>query len=180
MSFLSYISRINIEIGKSFMHRSFPRRVECPYLSEWEHTKLAMKQEKPSTVLAVVFSAPLPFLSLRSSLAFRFSLCLRFCYVSLFHFRGASRGIFALLFRSLFYFLQPLYPCLFTPNYCCLPSSFLAFRRCATAFDSFWAELAWPMARAQTRVCFNPLKCELHPDWTWVIVSFQPITTISK
>lgn len=35
MSFLSYVSRINIEIGRSFIHRSFPRRVEYLYLSEW-------------------------------------------------------------------------------------------------------------------------------------------------
>lgn len=117
MSFLSYISRINIEIGKSFIHRSFPRRVECPYLSEWEHTKLAMKQEKPSTVLAVVFSAPFPFLSLRSSL--RFSLCLRFCYLC-FTFVALLEG------SSLFSFVRFFIFCsLYTPV--CLPLTTAVF-----------------------------------------------------
>lgn len=34
----------------------------------------------------------------------------------------------------------------------------------STAFDSFWAELAWPLARAQTRARFNPLGFALHLD----------------
>lgn len=148
MSFLSYVSRINIEIGRSFIHRSFPRRVEYPYLFEWGRQSLATKQEKPSTVLAVVFplppSFPFPppsFLSRPSG----FSLCLRSCYrifVSLLSWRFLEGSA---LFSFVRFFFQA-----FTPTPVCLPLAaaisffvrFSPFVGVPTAFDSFWAELA--------------------------------------
>lgn len=137
-------------------------------------TRFATKQEKPSTVLTVV-SCSLPPSSIPSRPS-SFSLCLHPCYLSSSHFRGASRGISALLFRLLLF-------AAFTPTPVCLPLAaaisffvrFSLFVGAPTAFDSFWAELAWPLARAQTRAHFNPLGCELHPrsvGWTWVIVCF--------
>lgn len=133
MSFLSYVSRINIEIGRSFMHRSFPRRVEYPYLSE--RGRQASRRNKKNSLrrLGSRFSyplSPLPpsFLSRPSS----FSLCLRSCYrvfVSLSSWRfleGSALFPFARFFLRAF---TPT-PGLFTPGRrCLLPRSFLAFRR---------------------------------------------------
>lgn len=130
MSFLSYVSRINIEIGRSFIHRSFPRRVECLYLSEWGHTKLPTKQEKlhrlgsrflcpPSSPFAPVSPFVSPFVSV-------FVTYLRLTFVVAL-LEGSSLFSFVR-----FFFLQPLYhPCLFTPrftpNYCCLLLRFSLF-----------------------------------------------------
>lgn len=164
MSFLSYVSRINIEIGRSFIHRSFPRRVEYLYLSEWGRQA---RDETRKTLRRLGSRFLSPFPPLHSRLALRISpfvFVLR--YVSSSHFRrGASRGISALLFRSLLFAAFYTNPLFVYPWAAAI--SFLRFSLLVgapTAFDSFWAELAWPLARAQTRARFNPLGRKLHPN----------------
>lgn len=163
MSFLSYVSRINIEIGRSFIHRSFPRRVEYLYLSEWgrqarDETRKTLRRLGSrflSPFLPFIPVSPFEFLPL--SLFFVTYLRLTFVVALL---EGSP------LFSFVRFFLQP-----FTPTPVCLSLaaaiSFLRFSLLVgapTAFDSFWAELAWPLARAQTRARFNPLGRKLHPD----------------
>lgn len=129
------------------------------------------------------FSYPLSppsFLSRPSS----FPLCLRFRYVSLSHFRcGASRGISLLLFSMLLFSAFTPTPCLplAAATSFLLPVSCVSFVGAPTAFDSFWAELAWPLAKAQTRTRntnqtwtrFNPLGLLVTPRLVgWVRVGF--------
>lgn len=181
MSFLSYVSRINIEIGRSFIHRSFSLVESSIRIYPNGDAELATKQEKPSAALAVVFPPPPPlplssFLSRPSS----FSLCLRYVSLSL-TFVALLEGPALFSFAS---FCKPSHQPLFVYPW---PISFFVrfspFVGAPTAFDSFWAELAWPLARAQTRARFNPLGYELHPD-RWVELELwsalrQPITATS-
>lgn len=111
MSFLSYVSRINIEIGRSFIHRSFPRRVEYPYLSEWGRQA---RDETRKTLRRLGSRFLSPFLPFIPVSPFEFlPLSLFFVTYLSSHFRrDASRGISALLFRSLLFaafYTNPLF-----------------------------------------------------------------------
>lgn len=122
------VSRINIEIGRSFIHRSFPRRVECPYLSEREYQ--ARDETRKTLRLGSRFPPPLSPPSSPSHPS-SFSLCLPVLvtYLRLTFVVGASRGISAPLSRPSFcsLYTNPLFV---LPLACsCLLSSFLAFRR---------------------------------------------------
>lgn len=75
----------------------------------------------------------------------------------LFLFRVSSFAFVSFFFAAFY-----ANPCLFTPG-CCQGLCFVPFEL-STAFDSFWAELAWPLARAQTRAPFNPLGFASHLD----------------
>lgn len=111
MSFLSYVSRINIEIGRSFIHRSFPRRIEYLYLSEWGRQA---RDETRKTLRRLGSRFLSPFLPFVPVSPFEFlPLSLFFVTYLSSHFRrGASRGISALLFRSLLFaafYTNPLF-----------------------------------------------------------------------
>lgn len=115
MSFLSYVSRINIEIGRSFIHRSFPRRVEYLYLSEWgrqarDETRKTLRRLGSrflSPFLPFIPVSPFEFLPL--SLFFVTYLRLTFVVALL---EGSP------LFSFVRFFLQPFTPtpCLFIPG----------------------------------------------------------------
>lgn len=176
MSFLSYVSRINIEIGRSFIHRSFPRRVEYPYLSEWGRQAWNKKNPLPSWQ-----SFFLPPSSLFIPISpFEFLLLSRSCYVSLSHFRrGASRGIYALLFRAFLFVAFTPNPCLFTPG-CCylLLRSFLVFHRCADGVRFFLGGARLTIGQGANSSTFQPFRIQVTPrsvGWTWVIVSLLSI-----
>lgn len=164
MSFLSYVSRINIEIGRSFIHRSFPRRVEYPYLSEWGRQA---RDETRKTLRRLGSRFLSPFLpSSFPSCPSNFSLCLCSSLrisVSLSSWRFSRDLRSSLSFASFCSLLHQ-------PPVCLSLAAAISFLRFSllvgapTAFDSFWAELAWPLARAQTRARFNPLGRKLHPD----------------
>lgn len=131
MSFLSYVSRINIEIGRSFIHRSFPRRVEYPYLSEWgrqarDETRKSLRR------LGSRFLSPfLPFIPVSPFEFLPLSLFL-VTYLRLTFVVALLEG--SPLFSFVRFFLQPFTPtpCLFIPGLLLSPffvSRFSSVRR---------------------------------------------------
>lgn len=172
MSFLSYVSRINIEIGRSFIHRSFPRRVEYTYLSEWgrqarDETRKTLRRLGSrflSPFLPFIPVSPFEFLPL--SLFFVTYLRLTFVVALL---EGSP------LFSFVRFFLQPFTPtpCLFIPGCCYLVSSFLASRRCADGVRFFLGGARLTIGQGANSSTFQPFRTQVTPrsvGWTWVIV----------
>lgn len=109
------VSRINIEIGRSFIHRSFPRRVEYQYLSERECQ--ARDETRKTLRLGSRFPHPTPlpppsFPSHPSSFSLRLLVLL--AYLRLTFVVALLEGS-PLLFRGLLFAAFTPTPCLFYP-----------------------------------------------------------------